>query len=194
MSGRLIAVVGPSGVGKDTVMAALAARRPELAIVRRTITRAPDAGGEEFDPVSVQDFQAMREAGDFVLDWQAHGLQYGIPVSLLTRLGQGQDAIVNLSRTVLDAARVLFPEFQVLYLTASPGVLARRLVARGREDADGVAARQARTAPGPTIAGDVIEICNDGSLTDTVAKAETALFGAGSRPPANNGLVPEHDA
>ena len=46
--GRLIGVVGPSGVGKDTVMAALAAARPGLHVVRRCITRSEEMAGECF--------------------------------------------------------------------------------------------------------------------------------------------------
>ena len=51
--GRLIAVVGPSGVGKDSVMAGLHGAIPDLHLVRRVITRAPDLGGEDYDAVSV---------------------------------------------------------------------------------------------------------------------------------------------
>ena len=40
-AGRMIAVVGPSGVGKDSVMAGLLEARPALRRVRRVITRAP---------------------------------------------------------------------------------------------------------------------------------------------------------
>ena len=40
---RLFAVVGPSGAGKDTLMAA-AAHRPGVALVRRVITRPAEAG------------------------------------------------------------------------------------------------------------------------------------------------------
>ncbi|MEO0912102.1 MAG: hypothetical protein AAFY59_03810 [Pseudomonadota bacterium] len=39
MTGRFIAVVGPSGVGKDSVMAGMAARTGQLKLVRRVITR-----------------------------------------------------------------------------------------------------------------------------------------------------------
>ncbi|MFC6760861.1 hypothetical protein ACFQFQ_17395 [Sulfitobacter porphyrae] len=39
-AGRFIAVVGPSGVGKDSVMAGMVARARDLVAVRRVITRA----------------------------------------------------------------------------------------------------------------------------------------------------------
>lgn len=42
-TGRLFAVVGPSGAGKDTLIAAALAARPDLAIVRRVITRPVEA-------------------------------------------------------------------------------------------------------------------------------------------------------
>ena len=48
MTGRFIAVVGPSGVGKDSVMQGMAARDPRIVLARRVITRPSDAGGEDF--------------------------------------------------------------------------------------------------------------------------------------------------
>ena len=38
MTGLLVGVVGPSGVGKDTIMAAISEAAPEFGIVRRVIT------------------------------------------------------------------------------------------------------------------------------------------------------------
>ena len=104
MSGRMIAVVGPSGVGKDTVMQALVDAAPQLSLVRRVITREADAGGEDFDAVSVPMFMGMQAAGEFALSWQAHGLRYGIPATVDKELKQGRDLLVNLSRSVLPAA------------------------------------------------------------------------------------------
>ena len=47
MGAHVIGVVGPSGVGKDTVMHALAAAQPGIKLARRVITRPVEAGGEE---------------------------------------------------------------------------------------------------------------------------------------------------
>ena len=54
--GRLIAGVGPSGVGKDSVMQGVAEVMPQLHLVRRVITRAPGLGGEDYDAVSEAQF------------------------------------------------------------------------------------------------------------------------------------------
>ena len=43
--GPVIAVVGPSGVGKDSLMEALRQADPSIKLMRRVITRAPEAGG-----------------------------------------------------------------------------------------------------------------------------------------------------
>ena len=84
--GRLIAVVGPSGVGKDSVMAGLIAARPDMRLVRRTITRAPDLGGEDYDAVTPEAFAEAARNGAFCVHWSAHGLSYGIPADVLRTL------------------------------------------------------------------------------------------------------------
>jgi len=56
-TGTLIAVVGPSGVGKDSVIDAVSDRLG-IAKVRRVITRDAALGGETFTPVSVAAFKA----------------------------------------------------------------------------------------------------------------------------------------
>ena len=45
----VIAVVGPSGVGKDSVMEALETRAPGIQRLRRVITRPEGEEGEDFD-------------------------------------------------------------------------------------------------------------------------------------------------
>ena len=74
MGGRLFALVGPSGAGKDTLLAAASAARPDLVIVQRVITRPESAGGEPFEGVTPAEFARRNAAGLFALHWQAHGL------------------------------------------------------------------------------------------------------------------------
>jgi len=174
-AGRLFAVVGPSGVGKDTLMAAVAARRPDLYLVRRVITRAPDAGGEAFDAVSVPEFERLRAAGAFALDWQAHGLCYGIPIGIDVALAAGRDVLFNGSRGILAEAAARYPGLRVLHVTARPETLARRLAGRGRETVRQIAARLDRAGYALPPGLRVTEIANDGPLEDAVCALLAAL-------------------
>jgi len=143
-SGRLIAVVGPSGAGKDTLLGRAVALRPSLMLVRRVITRPEEAGGEPFEGVSVVEFEARKSRGAFALHWVAHGLSYGIPASITAQMAAGRTVLFNGSRAVLPRARMLFPELCVVVVTADHATLSARLRARGRESGAALDRRLAR--------------------------------------------------
>lgn len=176
MGGRFIAVVGPSGVGKDSVMEGLCVQRPDLHRVRRVITRARDAGGEDYEAVSESLFAARAAGGDFALHWKAHGLSYGIPAEVHRVLAEGRDVLANLSRAVLHTADDTFEALVVLQVTASPKILARRLTQRGRERASEIDRRLARPKPVMPVGLKTITIDNSGPLADSVAAAAAALY------------------
>lgn len=179
MSGRLIAVVGPSGAGKDLLIRGALAARPALRVVRRVITRPADAGHEDFDGISEQHFQLRQSAGDFALDWQAHGLRYGIPELALQPLQRGEDLLFNGSRAALLAAAQRFPALVVILVTAPPEVLAQRLLARGREQAADRQARGQRAAlalPSDLPPGlQITTIVNDGAPDQALARFLAAI-------------------
>ncbi|MGL6208736.1 MAG: phosphonate metabolism protein/1,5-bisphosphokinase (PRPP-forming) PhnN, partial [Paracoccaceae bacterium] len=137
----LYAIVGPSGAGKDTLIAGARAVRPDLVVVRRVITRPSAAGGEDFEGVTEPAFAARLSAGEFALDWQAHGLWYGIPAA---QIDPARDVLFNGSRVALPAAQARFSGLVVVLVTAPVPVLAARLAARGRETATDIAARLER--------------------------------------------------
>jgi ribose 1,5-bisphosphokinase len=175
MPGRVFAVVGPSGAGKDTLIGAARAARPLLHVVRRVITRPEEAGGEPFEGVTPEAFAARAAAGCFCLTWEAHGLSYGIPASALDAISQGRDVVFNGSRAMLAEAWEVFPNLTVILVTAPVQVLAARLAARGRETAPEIAARlaRARYEVPPGIPVKVVE--NGGRLDDAVVAFLAAL-------------------
>jgi ribose 1,5-bisphosphokinase len=157
--GVMVVVVGPSGAGKDTLMAAAANH-----FVRRVITRDHDAGGEDHLAVSPQGFASMEQAGSFSVWWEAHGLKYGIPSEVSVALARGNLVIANGSRSALHHFKAVFPRLKVINVTARAEVLATRLEARGRETHEDIMARLAR---GPlTVRGDydVVDLDNSDSL------------------------------
>lgn len=167
MSGIYV-IVGPSGVGKDTLMEAVSARLPQVELVRRVITRPEAAGGEVFEGVSEAEFERRRARGDFVLHWQAHGMSYGIARSILARVAEGRAVVFNGSRAMLGEAAQALPGLTIIHVTARPDVLAARLAGRNRETAEEIAQRLARAALPLPEGLDVVEIDNSGPLEEAV--------------------------
>ncbi|MFK7764027.1 MAG: phosphonate metabolism protein/1,5-bisphosphokinase (PRPP-forming) PhnN [Roseobacter sp.] len=176
MTGRIIAIVGPSGVGKDSVMSGLSAIEPRLTCARRVITRPEDVGGEIFHGVTPKTFEKMQKEGAFALCWSAHGLLYGIPTSVNVQLNAGQDVLLNLSRSVLQTAAERFSKFEVIALTATADALQQRLTDRGREDATDIARRLARAPVSLPTGITSATIDNSGPLDQTVAGCISQLY------------------
>lgn len=174
-TGRLIAIVGPSGVGKDSIMAGMIAARPDIRLVRRSITRAPGLSGEDYNAVTPAAFADAAKRGAFCVHWSAHGLSYGIPADVLTDVQTGTDCLANFSRTALVQANEVFPNLTVLNITAAATTLARRLAGRGRETDAEIAGRLAQADKSVPAGLNVVTIANDGALEDTVAQALDAL-------------------
>lgn len=168
----IFAIVGPSGAGKDTLIAGALRHRPDLRLVRRVITRPSEAGGEDFEGVGGREFARRKAEGDFALDWQAHGLSYGIPRAQIKGPG---DILFNGSRAALPEAARVFPGLRVILVTAPDEVLAARLAARQRETEADIRQRLDRAAftlPSGIVAETVV---NDGTLEDGIARLLAAL-------------------
>ncbi|HEY1540890.1 MAG TPA: phosphonate metabolism protein/1,5-bisphosphokinase (PRPP-forming) PhnN [Xanthobacteraceae bacterium] len=145
--GRLILVVGPSGAGKDTLIAgARSAYAGDDAIVfpRRVITRAATAS-EAHDTVSDEAFRQTAAAGGFALWWVAHGLCYGIPAAIDADIRAGRTIVCNVSRTIAAPARARYAAVAVVHVRAPPEILQARLAARERASDGNLADRMARS-------------------------------------------------
>lgn len=165
--GTVVAVVGPSGVGKDSLIDFARQHfsgRPDIRFVRRTITRPQNSIGEDHHAVTDDAFDALVRSGAFAVHWKAHGLGYGIPADIYDDLAAGHIVIANGSRSALDAFRAAFPRLLVINVTARPDVLAKRLAARGRETAADIEARLARSTTALPANLNVANIDNSGEL------------------------------
>lgn len=187
--GTLFLIVGPSGAGKDTLLAG--ARRaladdPRYVFPARFITRPVsnadddgDANDERHIAITPGTFAREARWGAFALHWHAHGLHYAIPAAINEALRAGRHVIINVSRCVIEQARAAMPGgVTVIYVDAPRPILAARLAARGREPLQAIEARLARQVDASARTDADHVIVNDGT-PDEGAAALTALLEQG---------------
>ena len=179
-AGRLVYVIGPSGAGKDSIIAyarqRLGADRHVFA--RRYITRPADSGGEDHIAITQTDFERDCSAGRFALSWRGNGLGYGVSTEIDLWLDSGRHVILNGSRGYLSSAVRRYPSLLPVLIAIDPAVLRQRLAARGRETAAEIEARIQRATeldaidyPGLAV------IANNGTLAEA-GEAFVALLRA----------------
>jgi len=184
MAGTLVYVMGPSGSGKDSLIAyvrhslnasyaltwkssacARSVLRP-VFFARRYITRPANAGGERHYHLTREEFQLRKHRGGFSLSWESHGLCYGIGDEIDASLAAGAVVVVNGSRGYLPEALRKYPELVPVLISARPAVLRERLEKRGREKQADIGERLTGAAMDlPEIAG-LIRLDNSDSLED----------------------------
>ena len=169
-AGPFIAVVGPSGAGKDTILAlARPHLGPGICFARRVITRVSQVEAEDHDCLDEAGFDAAERDGAFCLSWAAHGLRYGLPAQLLAHCQGGEAVVANVSRRALGPAALRFTPLHVVEITAPRALLVERIAARGRESAEEIEARLARN-----VALDIPEGAHGPHRIDNSGRAEDA--------------------
>ena len=167
--GTLVLVVGPSGVGKDSLIAhvrgALAGDGDSVPPPGSTPRAAGDAA-EAHAPLDEARLGGMVAPGAFALHWRAHGLGYGIPASIAGDLAAGRHVVANVSRAVIPDARRRFPPVRVVSVTAPAALLAERLANRGRESGEGIESRLDRAALYAVDGPGVVVLDNAGPIAE----------------------------
>ena len=144
--GRLVLVVGPSGAGKDTLIArARAACRDDASVAfpRRIVTRPPSPS-EDNEFMGDAAFEQAAARGAFAFWWRAHGHGYGIPLAIDFDIEAGRTVVCNVSRTVIGAVRGRYANVVTVLVTAPTEMLAQRLAARERASDASVGERMRR--------------------------------------------------
>jgi len=179
-TGLFVAIVGPSGAGKDAMIRGLAARLGEgdgVFYARRVVTRCADAF-EDHDTLAEAAFAVAQAEGRFALAWSAHGLRYGVPREIEAQLAAGGAVVCNVSRAMVAEVRRLYRPSLIVLVTAQPETLAARLAARGREDGATRRQRLARSAVAEVIFEPDATIDNDGAIDEAVAQLHDLVVSA----------------
>ena len=148
LTGRLIYLMGPSGAGKDSLIA-LIKHKAELPLLlpTRYITRPVNAAElEQHVYVAPEAFAAAEAAGEFACAWHANGLAYALGKEVYAGLEQGKMVLVNGSRAHYKALPDSLQAASIpVYLHVGSEVQTQRLMQRGRENSAQVAERVARS-------------------------------------------------
>lgn len=166
---RLLYVMGPSGAGKDSVLAAALAilRREEpLRLARRTVARPHGGASAADETVSLPQMRRWLSEGEFALHWEAHGCLYGIRWSALEPWLAGDWVLINGSRAHWLRWSPQVPAAHSICITAPEHVLRERLLRRGRDSGSQVETRMARYREFEGLPADLV-LRNEGDVART---------------------------
>ncbi len=148
MSGKLVILSGPSGVGKDTVIDAWRQADPRVTRVVAYTTRPPRLGevdGVDYHFVCVSDFLAKVSAGDFLEFKEVFGNHYATPLrDMEALLAKGKIAVLKIDVQGALTVMPLRPDaITVFLLPPSDDELARRISVRGKDSEEQIQRRLA---------------------------------------------------
>ena len=146
----LMAVSGPAGVGKGTIVKTIIDKREDVVESVSCTTRLPRKGeidGRHYFFLSKEEFLRRIEEGDF-LEYDEHfGNYYGTPRSFVEKTLETKSIILEIDVVGALQVKKVFPEL-VLVMIVPPSLeeLRRRLEGRGSESEETMKIRMDRIA------------------------------------------------
>lgn len=181
LSGRLIVLAGPSGVGKGTLLKHLRQRHPEIRVSVSATTRRPRPGetdGQHYYFISQDQFDAMISRGE-LLEWaEFAGNYYGTPKGpIAAAIAQGQRVILEIELVGARQIRENFPDAKQIFLCPPDAdSLEARIRSRGQDSEAAIARRLARAKAELAAAHEFDQQIVNDSLDMALAELEAAIF------------------
>lgn len=113
-------VSGPSGAGKDSVLAGLKKTAENLQFITTMTTRKPRAGevdGVDYTFVSPEKFEQLKAQNEFLEYAQVYGNWYGPPKEAIRQaLRQAKDAILRVDVQGVASIKKIVPEAVFIFI------------------------------------------------------------------------------
>jgi guanylate kinase len=134
----LVVISGPSGVGKDAVLARLRATHPNACFVVTATTRPPrsrEHDGDDYHFLSDEEYDRLLAEDGFLEHAAVYSHRYGVPKAPVREaLARGQDVIVRVDVQGASTIKRLAPNAVFIFLApASLEELGERLRRRNTE-------------------------------------------------------------
>jgi len=141
MSGNIFVVSAPSGAGKTSLVKSLLEADPQVKLSISFTTRAPRPGeenGVHYHFVSMDEFMAMLNRGDFLESAEVYGNRYGTSQRWIeAQLKSGTDILLEIDWQGAAQVRKLMPQAICIFiLPPSVPALRERLSGRGQDAPD----------------------------------------------------------
>jgi guanylate kinase len=119
----LIVISGPSGVGKDSLLGGLKARKLPFHFVVTVNTRAPrpdEVEGQDYIFISQEKFEEMKAAEELLEHAKVYNDFKGVPRSQVREaMNSDKDVIMRLDVQGAETIRKTAPEALLIFLTTS---------------------------------------------------------------------------
>jgi guanylate kinase len=192
--GQVLVLCAPSGTGKSTLVKSLRSEFQEVGFSISCTTREPrqgEAHGREYYFLSVEEFMAKRDGGEFAEWAEVHGNFYGTPKKPVEKmLFKGMDILFDIDfQGAMQLMETMPDAIFVFLMPPSYAELKARLEGRNTDSAE-VIGRRLRNAMSEMASAPQFQfwIVND-DLDKAYSELRSIYLAGKNRPCTNPGLL-----
>ncbi|MDH7601118.1 MAG: guanylate kinase [Armatimonadota bacterium] len=184
--GLLVVLSGPSGVGKDAVLAEFQKVCPEVQRCVTATTRPPRAterDGVDYHFLSLEEFQRRVEEGRFLEHAEVHGYLYGTPREPVEQaMSEGRDIVLKIDVQGGIAVKRSVPDAVMVFVVPpSMAELERRLRSRNTDSAADIQRRLVNAQRELELIGEYDYLIENDSVTSAAEKLRAIVVAEHSR-------------